>query len=181
MVNWKGSPNFIRGLYLWYDYFSCPQLEHQTAHGRVSVGNLQKAIDSNLERCACCMSSGAAPPKDQSVPNFFFIFLGLIPALVDNSRSRETTARPVCISMPHATSPSLQADLSPTLADLSEPLSPRGIPVYVSRCDHFIALCPVLPSTDGSRMFSDYTWASRGGRWIEREMVNHENAIFHRW
>lgn len=82
-------------LYLWYDYFSCPQLEHQTAHGRVSVGNLQKAIDS--------------------------------------------------------------------------------IPVYVSRCDHFIALCPVLPSTDGSRMFSDYTWASRG--WCRIEQVVRELTV----
>lgn len=82
-------------LYLWYDYFSCPQLEHQTAHGRVSVGNLQKAIDS--------------------------------------------------------------------------------IPIYVSRCDHFIALCPVLPSTDGSRVFSDYTWASRG--WCRIEQVVRELTV----
>lgn len=74
------------GLFLWYDYFSCPQLERGTS-GRPSP-HLQKAIES--------------------------------------------------------------------------------IPVYVSRCHYFIALCPVLSSPDKDETFSDYTWSKRGWCCVEQ-------------
>eukprot|EP00435_Cladocopium_sp_Y103_P064929 s1948_g26.t1 len=73
------------GLFLWYDYFSCPQLE-RGASGLTSP-HLQKAIES--------------------------------------------------------------------------------IPVYVSRCHYFIALCPVLSSPDKEETFSDYTWSKRGWCCVE--------------
>lgn len=74
---WRG-----KRLYLWYDYFSCPQLEDKRHL------SLQKAIDS--------------------------------------------------------------------------------IPAYVSRCDFFMALCPVLGSPDSSEAFSDYTWGDRGWCRVEQ-------------
>ena len=81
-------------LFLWYDYFSCPQLEHKPT-GPISSGNLTRAIDS--------------------------------------------------------------------------------IPVYVSRCDFFMALCPVLSNPEGSQVFSDYSWQNRG--WCRVEQVVRELTV----
>lgn len=81
-------------LFLWYDYFSCPQLE-QKPTGPISSGNLTRAIDS--------------------------------------------------------------------------------IPVYVSRCDFFMALCPVLSNPEGSQVFSDYSWQNRG--WCRVEQVVRELTV----
>eukprot|EP00913_Durusdinium_trenchii_P014791 g13872.t2 len=79
-AEWQEKP-----LFLWYDYFSCPQLEEK---GDACSNHLQMAIDS--------------------------------------------------------------------------------IPVYVSRCDFFMALCPVLSSPDGTETFSDYTWGDRGWCRVEQ-------------
>eukprot|EP00435_Cladocopium_sp_Y103_P055120 s731_g18.t1 len=81
---WRG-----KRLFLWYDYFSCPQLEDKQHL------SLQKAIDS--------------------------------------------------------------------------------IPAYVSRCDFFMALCPVLGSPDSSEAFSDYTWGDRGWCRVE-QLVDTDRA-----
>lgn len=43
-----------------------------------------------------------------------------------------------------------------------------SIPAYVSRCDFFMALCPVLGSPDSSEAFSDYTWGDRGWCRVEQ-------------
>ncbi|CAK9079345.1 Transient receptor potential channel pyrexia [Durusdinium trenchii] len=75
-----------QNLYLWYDYFSCPQAAH------VSEQGLQKAISS--------------------------------------------------------------------------------IPSYVSRCDFFVALCPVLSNPEETETFSEHSWAHRG--WCRVERVVYE-------
>ncbi|CAK9009143.1 Ankyrin repeat and KH domain-containing protein 1, partial [Durusdinium trenchii] len=84
------STEYFSGLFLWYDYFSCPQLEEKGDACAYAEGSnhLQMAIDS--------------------------------------------------------------------------------IPVYVSRCDFFMALCPVLSSPDGTETFSDYTWGDRGWCRVEQ-------------
>ncbi|CAK9008699.1 unnamed protein product [Durusdinium trenchii] len=80
-----------QALFIWYDYFSCPQAAHMSTDG------LQKAIDS--------------------------------------------------------------------------------IPAYVSRCDFFMALCPVLSNPHFTETFSEYTWAQRG--WCRVERVVHELTFNH--
>ena len=37
-----------------------------------------------------------------------------------------------------------------------------SIPAYISRCQFFMALCPVIDSPDGSQVFSQVSWSGRG-------------------
>lgn len=43
-----------------------------------------------------------------------------------------------------------------------------SIPAYISRCQFFMALCPVIDSPDGSQVFSQVSWSGRGWCRVER-------------
>ncbi|CAE7285764.1 anks1b [Symbiodinium natans] len=54
-----------------------------------------------------------------------------------------------------------------------------SIPAYVSKCDFFMALCPVVESSAADETFSEYTWSQRGWCCMEKlvyELTTHDGA-----